>query len=323
MVVNNTSGKYILSALLSLLGLLVSVLQLNAQSESFYVQASKTTVEATEQFQITFTLNANGSDFQAPPLKDFNVLMGPSTSKSVNFVNGNVSQSVSYTYVLQAKTDGSFKIGSATIKANGKIFQSAPITITVAKANTKAQAQGQDKQPQTEAELAAYLAKNLYIKAIPSKTNVYQGEAIYVTYKLFCKVSLVNFNLSKLPTLNGFWSQDLEMPKQLQLTKEVINGVEYHTAELKKTIVFPQYDGALTLDRRRACADRRHLAAARPVRGVRRPAARLHRRPALSGLRSEMQSGRGIGYGNPDGRSRKPEARKAARHREGNADRGD
>src|SRR5471030_464055 len=36
-----------------------------------------------------------------------------------------------------------------------------------------------------------------------------------------------------------------------------------------------------------------------------------------------MQSGRGIGYGNPDGRSRKPEARKAARHRGGNANRGD
>src|SRR5471032_85465 len=36
-----------------------------------------------------------------------------------------------------------------------------------------------------------------------------------------------------------------------------------------------------------------------------------------------MQSGRGIGYRNPDGRSGKPEARKAARHREGHTDRGD
>src|SRR5471030_1807795 len=36
-----------------------------------------------------------------------------------------------------------------------------------------------------------------------------------------------------------------------------------------------------------------------------------------------MQSGRGVGYGNPDGRSGKPEARKAARHREGHTDRGD
>ena len=240
----NIFRRRILWRLSAILIILVVITPLKAQTENFYAVASKTTVEVSEQFQLTFTLNDNGNDFQAPSFKEFTVVMGPSTSKSVQFSNGNMSQSVSYTYVLQPKTEGTFKIGSATIKAGGKIYQSNPITIIVSKASAKPQG----NQPQTEAEMMGQIAKNLYIKAHVSRTNVYQGEEISVIYKLYVKVSLVNFVLSKIPTLNGFWSQDLEMPKQLELHKEVIDGVEYQTTELKKVILFPQYSGALTID---------------------------------------------------------------------------
>ena len=247
MIPGNTIRKYILSTLFSLVVIVVSISTLKAQSESFYATVSKTTVEVNEQFQITFTLNDNGGEFHAPAFKDFNVLMGPSTSKSVQFVNGNVSQSTTYTYILQAKADGTFPIGSATVRVGNKILQSKPINIIVVKANAKPQAQGGNQQ-EGDGDVMKQIGKNLFIKAHVSKTNVYQGEEISVTYKLYCKVSLVNFALTKIPTLNGFWSQDIEMPKQLQLHKEVIDGVEWQTTDLKKVVLFPQFSGALTIE---------------------------------------------------------------------------
>src|SRR6186713_1369851 len=96
------------------------------------------TVAVGEQVQVTFSLNTNGSNFRAPSFPDFNILMGPSQSTNMQFVNGVVSQSLSFTYVLQAVREGVFKIGSASIDAAGKRVSSNPFTITVVKGGTSA-----------------------------------------------------------------------------------------------------------------------------------------------------------------------------------------
>jgi hypothetical protein len=48
--------------------------------------------------------------------------------------------------------------------------------------------------------------------------------------------------------MTGFWSQDLELPAQLQLRNEVYNGVNYQVGEIKKLIIYPQQSGVLTID---------------------------------------------------------------------------
>ena len=92
----------------------------SAQAETLSASASPTTVAVGEQLQVTFTLNGSGSNFHAPTFNDFNVLSGPNQSTSMQFVNGAVSQSISYTYILQATKEGSFRFGSATMDAGGK-----------------------------------------------------------------------------------------------------------------------------------------------------------------------------------------------------------
>jgi hypothetical protein len=65
--------------------------------------ASKTRVAVGETFQISFSLNANGSNFRAPNLNDFEVYSGPNQSSSMSFVNGVMSQSITLSYIIAAK----------------------------------------------------------------------------------------------------------------------------------------------------------------------------------------------------------------------------
>ena len=71
-----------------------------AQAPFLAATATKSSVGLGEQFQITFTFNAAGRSFQGPDLKDFAVLSGPNQSTSMQFINGNFSQSKSFSYYL-------------------------------------------------------------------------------------------------------------------------------------------------------------------------------------------------------------------------------
>ncbi len=54
--------------------------------------------------------------------------------------------------------------------------------------------------------------------------------------------------ISKLPSLNGFWTQDFDIPKQAKPTEEVLDGKKYQVFLLKKSALFPQQTGTLELD---------------------------------------------------------------------------
>lgn len=103
---------------------------------TFIASVNKNPVGTNEQFSITYTLNTQGSNFQAPTFRDFNVLSGPNQSTSMQFINGNMSQSVSFTYYLTANSEGTFRIDPATITVNGGKVKSNTLTINVVKSQS-------------------------------------------------------------------------------------------------------------------------------------------------------------------------------------------
>lgn len=205
---------------------------------------NKNTVGVGEQFQLTYTLNGSGRNFQSPDLKDFAVLGGPSQSTQVQIVNGSYSQSLSFTYFLQAKAEGQFKIGFASIETDGKRIQSNGIILNVVKGNAAVSQQGQ----KSNAESGGITDKNIFLRAEVNKASVYQGEAITVSFKLYTNVNIINYTVSKAPSMNGFWNQDIELPEQLQLSNATIDGINYKVGILKKVVLFPQQNGTLYID---------------------------------------------------------------------------
>ena len=232
------------------LGLLLSFLIIGysafAQNAFLSATASKSTVGVGEQFQVTFTLNCDGQNFRSPDLSNFNVLSGPNKSSSISIVNNSYTQTLSFTFFLQPKSEGAFKIGPASIEVQGKKINSNIINLTVVKGNPPAGNNQNNNQGNNQS--SGITDKNLFVRAIVSKSSVFEGEALTVTFKIYTNIDVNSYSVSKAPAFNGFWNQDIEIPNPPPTSVEVIDGVRYTTAVIKKAVLFPQQSGVLTID---------------------------------------------------------------------------
>ncbi len=93
----------------------------------------------------------------------------------------------------------------------------------------------------------ANLSDNLFIRVDVDKTQATVGEQVTASYKLYTRVPM-DINLTRLPTLVGFWSQDFKLPRVPKPTAEIVNGKEYQMFEIKRTALFPTQTGILELD---------------------------------------------------------------------------
>ncbi len=221
-------------------------------AQKFTASASKTKVAAGETFQITFSLNANGSNFKMPALNEFDVYSGPNQSTSMSFVNGAMSQSLTLSYIVAAKKEGKITIAPASVTVNGATVQSNSLAIEVVKGgtpNTQNQNQGNQNQQKPTSPSSDDIGDNLFVRTSVNKTKVYQGEQITVTHKVYTRYTLRGFQDIKFPDYTGFWSQDVPTNnQQIQVATENVDGVVYNVAELKKTYLFPQRSGKLTIE---------------------------------------------------------------------------
>ncbi len=232
-------------------GILFSILfvKLEAQEVQF-VGSANSVVETGEQFRLTYTLNTEGSNFIGPAIQNFSMLAGPSqsSSSSVQYINGRVMQSstISFTFILQAIQPGTYTLSGASVVVNGKKIQSNPVTIKVVKGNSSSPQGNSNNTPEAGANLDG---NDLFLKAVPSKSNPLQGEQITVTYKLYTRVPVSLNGIDKIPSYEGFWSQDLIKDKDKYAQyNETINGQKYMVAEIRKVALFPQKGGKLLID---------------------------------------------------------------------------
>ncbi|MDR0737992.1 MAG: BatD family protein [Prevotellaceae bacterium] len=230
---------------------------MQAQTVEFTASAPRI-VTVGEAFRITFTLNNEFENFTAPDFGGFSVLAGPSrsTSTSVQIINGKTSynRSVSMVYILQANQEGTINIGAAEALVEGKAYQTKTLSIqVVAGGNTS---QNGNTQTTTTQEQAPESHQNInadetdvFTRIHLSKSTAVQGEYMIATIKLYTRqMNIAGFEDVKFPTFNGFWSQELETPQQLQFQRENVNGKLYNTALLRRYILFPQQTGTLKID---------------------------------------------------------------------------
>jgi hypothetical protein len=111
----------------------------------------------------------------------------------MQIINGNVTQSASYTYVLRPKQQGTFKIGKATVEINGNVVESNELTIEVTAPSSRAQSQQgnpyqqqqQRENPQSDEDLVKQLKDDVFVRLILSKSSAYKGEMLSATYRLY------------------------------------------------------------------------------------------------------------------------------------------
>ena len=223
---------------------LVGPSALLAQDGSFTASVDRTTVGTGEQFTATFTIAGSDAmsaqNFRAPDFGSLFVLSGPNSSQSVQIINGSMSGSVAYSYVLYARQPGKFTIGPASIDYKGRQLKTQPIQVEVVKGKLQTQQQG-------ASPTIANIGENLFIKAVADKRTARVGEQITVTYKLYTRVSVSGYDLLKAPTYEGFWSEDIEQSKQPAVVNEVYEGKQYRVAVIRRTALFATQAGSLKI----------------------------------------------------------------------------
>lgn len=215
-----------------------------AQAVSFEVNAPEV-VAVGEVFHVEFVASARPDHFIAPAFEGVDLLAGPSSSVSSNTVisNGNMvqTQKYSYTYVLQRNTEGEFTIPAAGVEVGGETYHSRPVAIKAI--SQAAAAEG------TAAGTGAVLAPDdILLIATVSKNRVFKGEPVRVTFKLYSNKPMANIQADKMPSFNGFWTQQLDVDGYRARRREEYNGKIYESWVVAEYLLFPQMAGTLTVD---------------------------------------------------------------------------
>ena len=207
---------------------------------SFRAKVSKKTLGINERLQIDFLMNEDGDNFTPPSFEKFKVVGGPRQSISNSWINGKRTYSKTYTYFLAPKKRGSTNIGQASIEVKGVIYKTSPIEINVTAAVDV------PKDPNDPEYLAS---ESIDLVAEISKTDPYLNEAISVVYKLYIaeNTGIRTWNEIDKPRYNDFWSQNIDV-KELKVQEGLYKGENYRFVVLKKTVLFPQKTGELSLE---------------------------------------------------------------------------
>ena len=210
-------------------------------------------VVSGDQFRLSYTITSQKvRDFRAPSIQGFEVLMGPSrsTQSSTQIINGNVTStsSITFTYILMAGKEGTYKIPGATIVADGDNYTSNSVEIKVLPPDQASGANNGNsaRSSRDQANSGKISNQELFMMATASKTNVYEQEAILLTYKVYTQVNLTGLR-GDVPDLKGFHTQEVELPQQKTFTLEHYNGRNYNTTVWRQFVLFPQQTGKIEI----------------------------------------------------------------------------
>ena len=183
----------------------------------------------------TFTFKIEAQDVDKMPsanisslLDDFTIVSGPAQQTNYSWTNGKSTSTKSLSWTLAPNRSGRLVIPELIISAGGNKYRTNSIRINVKKSGTVAS------------------SKELFVLTEVDKDEIFMGEQVTVTYKLYTRVQL---GLEKIdyPKSVGFWQEDLSTPQPHRFNRTSIKGVEYQVATLYKVALFPTKTGSLEI----------------------------------------------------------------------------
>jgi len=203
--------------------------------------------------QLTVVIEGGTGEPQLPRLDGFR-LYGRSTSSQVSIVGGRMTSTNSYIYQLLPEKQGRFTIGAISVNVSGEEHRTEPIEIEVVSGSIVPRGRGRGRgvspfgslSPRSRSRRTPAIdAGDVYLKAEVSKSSVYQGEQIIVTYRLYSRYVPLGPQIEDDPPLTGFWAEEVDLEDSDTAKRETINGEPYLVFPLKRRILFPTKTGEL------------------------------------------------------------------------------
>ena len=221
-------------------------------------------VSADEQFNITFTIEGENTptDFQWAPSDGLRVVWGPQkgSSTSISIVNGKRSKSsqTTYTYILLPIKTGTVVIPPATAMAGGKQIVSRETKVEVVAGGASrpsdggssgSAGRGADNGGSGSGSSASGVSdSDIFLSLQLSRSSAVVGEPLTATLKLYQRTNISGFEDVRFPGFDGFWSQELQAPSNIEFKRENVDGKIYNAALLRSWTLIPQKAGELSID---------------------------------------------------------------------------
>jgi hypothetical protein len=219
------------------------------------VDARKVGLE--DQLQLTITVEGSGGpeDVPLPALTNLEAMGGPFQSTQISVVNGRMSQSRSYTYVLQPRRVGKAEIGP--VQAGGQTAPAIPVEVVAGSIRPR-EAQRPtdpfamdpfgDPMQQLFGRRPRAAAPKVLIQASPSRTRLHVGEPLVLTYELYSQAGVSDLRFKEAPQYAGFWVEDLERPQTAPSGEPAtVDGERYRRVPVLRKLLFPTRAGSLTI----------------------------------------------------------------------------
>ncbi|MFQ5700565.1 MAG: BatD family protein [Acidobacteriota bacterium] len=210
-----------------------------------------------DSLNLTIEVKGRASGYVEEPdlsgLADFTIVAGPSVSTSTSMVwrGGQATSSTSrqYSYVLMPRRRGTLTIPTISVRINRKNYRTDPISVEVVEGRLHDKSSrgtrlplggGPDRRPETEGEI--------FVESEVDKSEVYVGEQILVTYRVFTQRELADLpSPQALPAYTGFWVEEIPVDPRATIRRVTRDGELYHEFIVMKKALFPTTSGRLRI----------------------------------------------------------------------------
>ncbi|HEX5034266.1 MAG TPA: BatD family protein, partial [bacterium] len=263
---------------------LAAMISLTALGSGARVQAAEPTIEAyVDESEVdlgdtlTLTVEIRGGSAMTtpdiPPLGNFDVI-GRSSTNAVEIINGEMSVSKTFLYLLSPRRPGKFLIGPIKVHIEGREYTAGSVRVEVNDDDGTGPAQAPSAPPtyQTQPGLPPFPSmpfpqmpsqrlpqpgpaapgtppgydekkyQTTFVTAEVDRKEAYVGQQVLYTFRLYTAVSISNAQLS-LPEFKDFFSEELIKERKFETQ---LGGRRYAVNEWRFAL-FPSKDGTLRL----------------------------------------------------------------------------
>lgn len=209
-----------------------------------------------ESFQVQYVLEGADKNvtFKTPAFPGFRFITGPNMyAGSITTASGKqpVQNAV---FTLEATQPGRYPIPGIQVTLNGNALRSEEAFVTVI--STADAMRRQKKITGTNADMISLypgedpvpmIRKNLFIRVDVNKRQVFPGEPVVATFKLYSRLESRS-DIIRNPGFYGFAVVDMLNLSDHEQTQEKLNGELFDVHIIRRVQLFPQKPGNYTID---------------------------------------------------------------------------
>ncbi len=241
-----------------------AVVPAHGQTVRVLASVSETTIGTQET--VSYTLNIQGVRSvltpQAPEVEGLALAQSfPRSQTSMSIVGGQVTQSVSFTWIYRPVRVGRATLSAVALTVDGREYRTDDIYVDVIpqaqRPTQRATPARRDPfsqfgrlNPQPAPEPAAPSETDLFIEVAPSTQSAVPHQQVTIAYYLYFRegIQLRQSRLTDSWDAEGFWREELDVEGRPIPQIVVKNGLRYNRITLKRTAVFPTRSGELSID---------------------------------------------------------------------------